>query len=108
MQNAESVVLRKDHIGIAKFGDADDWDFRTVASHLSEMAEVAPSKVAENWEHYKQHEGMWTNCKTRVSLTFCMHHVELDLSLRTGKKIGGAGNSIYLSSRFVSDCNHDS
>ena len=58
MQNAESVALKKDHISIAKYGDADDWDFRTVASHLSEMAEVAPSKVAEKWERYEQLEGV--------------------------------------------------
>ena len=58
MQNAESVALKKDHRGIAKYGDADDWDFRTVASRLSEMAEVAPSKVAEKWERYEQHEGV--------------------------------------------------
>ena len=58
MQNAESVALKKDHIGIAKYGDADDWDFRTVASHLSEMAKVAPSKVAEKWERYEQLEGV--------------------------------------------------
>ena len=58
MQNAESVALKKDHTGIAKYGDADDWDFRTVASRLSEMAEVAPSKVAEKWERYEQHEGV--------------------------------------------------
>ena len=35
---------------------------------------------------------------------FCVYRVELDLSLRIGKKIGGAGNSIYVSSRFISDC----
>ena len=58
MQNAESVALKKDHIGIGKFEDANDWDFRTVASHLSEMAEVAPSKVAENWDRYEQLEGV--------------------------------------------------
>ena len=58
MQNAESVALKKDHTGIAKYSDADDWDFRTVASRLSEMAEVAPSKVAEKWERYEQHEGV--------------------------------------------------
>ena len=58
MQNAESVALKKDHTGIAKYGDADDWDFRTVASRLSEMAEVAPSKVAEKWERYEQLEGV--------------------------------------------------
>ena len=58
MQNAESVALRKDHTGIAKFDDANDWNFRTVASHLSEMAGVAPSKVAKNWERYEQHEGV--------------------------------------------------
>ena len=94
MQNAESVSLKKDHIGIAKFDDADDWDFQTVASYLSEMAEVAPSKVEENWEQYKQHEGVWTSYKTRAALMFCVYHVELDLSLRTGKMIGGAGNPI--------------
>ena len=33
-----------------------------------------------------------------------MYHVDLDLSLRTGKKIGGAGNYIYLSLQFISDC----
>ena len=58
MQNAESVALKKDHRGIAKYGDADDWDFRTVASRLSEMAEVAPSRVAEKWEWYEQLEGV--------------------------------------------------
>ena len=58
MQNAESIALKKDHTGIAKYGDADDWDFRTLASHLSEMAEVAPSKVAENWERYELLEGV--------------------------------------------------
>ena len=58
MQNAESVALRKDHTGIAKFDDANDWDFQTVASHLSEMAEVAPSKVAEKWERYELLEGV--------------------------------------------------
>ena len=58
MQNAESVALKKDHTGIAKFDDANDWDFRTVASHLSEMAEVASSKVAEKWDRYEQHEGV--------------------------------------------------
>ena len=34
----------------------------------------------------------------------CVYHVELDLSLRTGKKIGGVGNSIYLSLQLISDC----
>ena len=58
MQNAESLPLRKDHTGIAKFGDANDWDFQTVASHLSKMAEVAPLKVAEKWDRYEQHEGV--------------------------------------------------
>ena len=58
MQNAESVALKKDHTGIAKYGDADDWDFRTVASRLSEMAEVAHSKVAGKWERYEQLEGV--------------------------------------------------
>ena len=58
MQNAESVALGKDHTGIAKFGDANDRDFQTVASHLSGMAKVAPSKVAENWDRYKKHEGV--------------------------------------------------
>ena len=58
MQNAESVALKKDHTGIAKYGDADDWDFRTVASHLSEMAKVAPLKVTKNWDRYEQHEGV--------------------------------------------------
>ena len=58
MQNAESVALKKDHTGIAKYGDADDWDFRTVASHLFEMAEVAPLKVEEKWERYEQLEGV--------------------------------------------------
>ena len=58
MQNTESVALKKDHTGIAKFDDVDDCDFGTVASHLSDMAEEAPSKVAENWERYEQHEGV--------------------------------------------------
>ena len=58
------------------------------------MAEVAPSKVAENWEQYKQHEGVWRSYKTQVALMFCVYRVELDLSLRTGKMIGGAGNPI--------------
>ena len=58
MQNAESVALRKDHTGIAKFGDANDWDFQTVTSRLSGMAEVAPSKVAENWDRYEKLEGV--------------------------------------------------
>ena len=58
MQNAESVALRKDHTGIAKYDDANVWDFLTVASHLSGMAEVAPSKVVENWDRYEKHEGV--------------------------------------------------
>ena len=58
MQNAESLPLRKDHIGIAKFGDVNNWDFQTVASCLSGMAEVAPSKVAENWDRYKKLKGV--------------------------------------------------
>ena len=58
MQNAELVALKKDHTGIAKFDDADDWDFRIVASHLSEMAGVAPLKVAKKWEQYEQRSGV--------------------------------------------------
>ena len=58
MQNAELVAPRKDHTGIAKFDDANDWDFQTVASHLSGMAEVAPLKVAENWDRYRKLEGV--------------------------------------------------
>ena len=34
---------------------------------------------------------------------FFVYYVEFELSLRIGKKTGGAGNSIYLSSRFISN-----
>jgi hypothetical protein len=58
MQNAVSVGLNKDHVGIAKFNRDDDWDFTVVASHLSEMADAAPSTTAKNWEGYERHEGV--------------------------------------------------
>jgi len=58
MQNAESVGLNKDHSGIAKFDRQNDWDFTVVASHLSKMADAAPSEVAKNWEWYELHEGV--------------------------------------------------
>ena len=58
MQNAESVGLHKDHVGIAKFDDLDDPDFKIVSSHLLEMANAAPAKIAENWQRYEKHEGV--------------------------------------------------
>ena len=53
MQNAESVGLNKDHVSIAKFERQEDWDFTVVASHLSQMAGAALSKIAKTWESYK-------------------------------------------------------
>lgn len=61
-QNAESVALKKDHFGIAKFSHSSDWDFRTLASHLSCIAEEAPSKVVKNWDRYERHEGVFNYC----------------------------------------------
>jgi hypothetical protein len=52
MQNVESVGLNKDHVGIAKFDRQDDWDFIVVATHLSNMANSAPLKIAKLWASY--------------------------------------------------------
>jgi hypothetical protein len=39
---------------MAKFDHEDDGDFKIVASHISSMAEVAPSKIAARWKlHYE-------------------------------------------------------
>ena len=57
-RDAESVSLHKDHVGMAKFDREDDCDFKIVASHLSSMAKVAPSKVRENWERFLRIEGV--------------------------------------------------
>jgi hypothetical protein len=38
---------------MAKFDHQDDGDFKIVASHISSMAEVAPSKIAARWELYE-------------------------------------------------------
>lgn len=69
MQNAESIGLNKDHMGIAKFERQDDWDFTTVTSRLSQMADVAPLKIANIWNSYKREteEGRSTSNETRLS-----------------------------------------
>jgi hypothetical protein len=58
MQNAKSVGLNKDHIGIATFDHVDDPDFTRVAGLLSDMADAAPSKTEETWERYERHQGV--------------------------------------------------
>lgn len=57
MQNAEAVGLKKDHISISKFDDANDWDFVVVSCHISEMVKDAPLNIAGRWETYEQQNG---------------------------------------------------
>lgn len=57
MQNTESVALMKDHIGIAKFEDREDFDYKTVASLILMMAKEANSRIEERWIWYERHEG---------------------------------------------------
>jgi hypothetical protein len=52
VQNVQTVALKKDHVGIAKFDHMGDEDFRIVAGHLSLMANAAISKIAERWKDY--------------------------------------------------------
>jgi hypothetical protein len=66
MQNAESVCLNKDHVGMAKFDRDDDWDFIAVASHLSEMADAAPLQTEKIWESYERHERMYASHKPKL------------------------------------------
>jgi hypothetical protein len=42
-------------VGIAKFDDLGDGDFKTVAGHIALMVKVAVSKIVERWD---EHEGM--------------------------------------------------
>lgn len=69
MQNAESVGLKKDHIGISKFSDREDWDFGIVASHLAGMAEDALPEVTGRWDRYERHEGILYLSDSRLRLT---------------------------------------
>lgn len=57
MKNAESVALKKDHVGIAKFSDRDDGDYKTVASHLLSITRTALLKIANKWDRYDRLEG---------------------------------------------------
>lgn len=57
VQNAESAVLMKYHVGIAKFEDRDDFDDKTVASHLFITGKDARSRIEENLEWYERQEG---------------------------------------------------
>jgi hypothetical protein len=42
-------------MGIAKFDDLGDGDFKIVAGHMALIAKVAMSKFVERWD---EHEGM--------------------------------------------------
>ena len=66
MQNAESVGLNKDHVSMAKFDREDDWDFKVVASHLSEMSDAAPLQTAKIWELYERHERTYVSHKLKL------------------------------------------
>lgn len=57
MKNAESVALKKDHMGMAKFADRDDGDYQTVSFHVLSMARDAQSKIENKWDRYDRHEG---------------------------------------------------
>ncbi|KAF8518534.1 hypothetical protein BU17DRAFT_48556 [Hysterangium stoloniferum] len=50
----EVISLSKNHIEMAKFEDADDDDFKTVAEHLRHMSHEAYAKVAQRWAEYKK------------------------------------------------------
>ncbi|KAF8514361.1 hypothetical protein BU17DRAFT_52637 [Hysterangium stoloniferum] len=49
----EAISMSKNHIGMTKFEDADDEDFKTVAEHLRQMANEGHTKVARRWMNIK-------------------------------------------------------
>lgn len=44
-------------MGLVKFDDKDDGDFKTLVSHLLEMVKYAPTVIVDRWELQKHHEG---------------------------------------------------
>lgn len=74
MQNAESIAFHKNHNGLCRFRDGQDRDFKMLASHLSEMANDAPLKVAARWERHEQPEGTLLPPLTEFLLTRLQSH----------------------------------
>lgn len=91
MQNAESVGLKKDHIGMAKFGDRGDWDFQTLSSHLSSMVGNAPLQVADKWDRHKRHEGALICVLNDIRSNRTLYHIEMDREIGSGRIVDVSG-----------------
>ena len=47
--DAEPIAIMDNHIDMVKFSSKSNSEFRRVAAHLKLMAEIAPTKVQQNW-----------------------------------------------------------
>jgi hypothetical protein len=47
--DAEPIAIMDNHIDMVKFSSKSNSEFRRVAAHLKLMAEMAPTKVQQNW-----------------------------------------------------------
>lgn len=47
--DAESIAIMDNHIDMVKFSSKSNSEFQRVTAHLKLMAEMAPTKVQQNW-----------------------------------------------------------
>jgi hypothetical protein len=47
--DAEPIAIMDDHINMVKFLSEKNSEYQRVAAHLKLMAEVAPTKIQQNW-----------------------------------------------------------
>jgi hypothetical protein len=47
--DAEPIAIMDNHINMVKFSSENNSEYRRVAAHLMLMAEIAPTKIQQNW-----------------------------------------------------------
>jgi len=56
--NVEAMAINKDHVGMAKYGSADDPDYQTLEGHISDMVAKAQVVIGDKWEKHRSKEGV--------------------------------------------------